>query len=61
MGRQFANDKKHGSLQRLQSVLLLSLNHQILVARDGFELNYTPGFPLATVLMPHPAQGCVSL
>lgn len=26
----------------------------MMVARDGFGLNYTPGFPLATVLMPHP-------
>jgi hypothetical protein len=32
-----------------------------VVARDGIELNYTPGVPLTTVLMPHPATASVSL
>lgn len=31
-----------------------------MVARDGFGLNYTPGFALATVLVPHPVPECFS-
>lgn len=29
----------------------------MVLAKDGFGLNYTQGFPLGTVLVPHPETG----
>jgi hypothetical protein len=39
---------------------LIRLEDQV-VARDGFGLNYTRGFPLATMLLPRPETGVTPL